>query len=36
MPKASGSLRRREELGIVRRSVIEGYRAMMEEKSKAE
>ncbi|TVY19432.1 UPF0653 protein [Lachnellula arida] len=29
VPKASGSLRRREELGEVRRSVVEGYRAMM-------
>lgn len=31
VPKASGSLRRREELGEVRRSVVEGYRAMMKE-----
>lgn len=29
VPKASGSLRRREELGVMRRSVVEGYRAMM-------
>jgi hypothetical protein len=29
VPKASGSLRRREVLGDVRRSVVEGYRAMM-------
>jgi hypothetical protein len=29
VPKASGSLRRREELGEVRRSVVEGYREMM-------
>lgn len=29
VPKASGSLRRREELGEVRRSVVEGYRAMI-------
>lgn len=29
VPKASGSLRRREELGEVRKSVVEGYRAMM-------
>jgi hypothetical protein len=29
VPRASGSLRRREELGQVRRSVVEGYRAMM-------
>jgi hypothetical protein len=29
VPRASGSLRRREELGEVRRSVVEGYRAMM-------
>lgn len=29
VPKASGSLRRREELGDVRRSVVESYRAMM-------
>jgi hypothetical protein len=31
VPKASGSLRRREELGEVRRSVVEGYRQMMKE-----
>jgi hypothetical protein len=29
VPKASGSLRRREELSEVRKSVVEGYRAMM-------
>ncbi|EKD15720.1 hypothetical protein MBM_06348 [Drepanopeziza brunnea f. sp. 'multigermtubi' MB_m1] len=29
VPKASGSLRRREELGTVRREVVEGYRRMM-------
>jgi len=29
VPKSSGSLRRREELGEVRRSVVEGYRQMM-------
>lgn len=29
VPRASGSLRRREELGDVRKSVVEGYRAMM-------
>jgi hypothetical protein len=29
VPKASGSLRRREELGELRKSVVEGYRAMM-------
>ena len=29
VPKASGSLRRREELEVERRSVVEGYRAMM-------
>jgi hypothetical protein len=31
VPKASGSLRRREELGEVRRSVVEGYRQMMKD-----
>jgi len=37
IPKASGSLRRREELGEVRRSIVEGYRAMMKEgRAKAE
>ncbi|KAE9373952.1 hypothetical protein N431DRAFT_374648 [Stipitochalara longipes BDJ] len=36
VPRASGSLRRREELGSVRRSVVEGYRAMMKERTKAE
>ncbi len=38
VPKASGSLRRREELGEVRRGVVEGYRQMMmenREKAKA-
>lgn len=29
VPKSSGSLRRREELEVERRSVVEGYRAMM-------
>jgi hypothetical protein len=29
VPKSSGSLRRREELGEVRRSIVEGYRAMV-------
>jgi hypothetical protein len=29
VPKSSGSLRRREELGEIRRGVVEGYRAMM-------
>lgn len=33
VPKASGSLRRREELGEVRKSVVEGYRQMMKERS---
>jgi hypothetical protein len=37
VPKASGSLRRREELGEVRRSVVEGYRQMMKDnKAKAQ
>lgn len=36
VPKASGSLRRREELSSVRKSVVEGYRAMMKERTKAE
>lgn len=31
VPKASGSLRRREELGSVRRSVVEGYRQMLKD-----
>jgi hypothetical protein len=35
VPKASGSLRRREELGEVRRSVVEGYRRMMKERAGA-
>ncbi|KAE8444296.1 hypothetical protein EG329_000703 [Mollisiaceae sp. DMI_Dod_QoI] len=35
VPKASGSLRRREELGEVRKSVVEGYRQMMKERSSA-
>lgn len=35
VPKASGSLRRREELGEVRQSVVEGYRQMMKEKREA-
>ncbi|KAI9765721.1 MAG: hypothetical protein M1840_007154 [Geoglossum simile] len=30
IPKAAGSLRRREELGSVRKGVVEGYRALME------
>lgn len=33
VPKASGSLRRREELGSVRQSVVEGYRALMRERA---
>lgn len=33
VPKASGSLRRREELGETRKSVIEGYRQMMKERA---
>ncbi len=36
VPKASGSLRRREELGEVRKSVVEGYRQMMKGRAKAE
>lgn len=36
VPKASGSLRRREELGEVRKSVVEGYRQMMKDRAKAE
>jgi hypothetical protein len=36
VPRASGSLRRREELGSVRRGVVEGYRAMMKERAKGE
>ena len=36
VPKASGSFRRREELGEVRKSVVEGYRHMMKDKAKAE
>jgi len=35
VPKASGSLRRREELGEVRKSVVEGYRQMMKDRAKA-
>lgn len=31
VPKASGSLRRREELGEVRKSIVENYRQMMKE-----
>jgi hypothetical protein len=31
VPKASGSLRRREELGEIRRSVVDGYRQMMKQ-----
>jgi len=33
VPKASGSLRRREELGEVRKSVVEGYRQMMKDRA---
>lgn len=33
VPRASGSLRRREELGEERRSVVEGYRLMMKERA---
>lgn len=33
VPKASGSLRRREELGVERMSVVEGYRQMMKERA---
>lgn len=36
VPKASGSLRRREELGEVRKSIVEGYRAMMKKAGKAD
>lgn len=32
VPKSAGSLRRREELGEVRRGIVEGYRRMMEGK----
>jgi hypothetical protein len=35
VPKASGSLRRREELGEMRKSVVEGYRQMMKDRTKA-
>lgn len=35
VPKTSGSLRKREELGEVRKSVVEGYRQLMQEKSSA-
>jgi hypothetical protein len=35
VPKAAGSLRRREELGEVRRSVVEGYRLMMQKNREA-
>lgn len=35
VPKASGSLRRREELGEVRKSVVEGYRQMMKDNKAA-
>jgi hypothetical protein len=31
VPKTSGSLRRREELGSVRKSIVEGYRQMMKD-----
>lgn len=33
VPKASGSLRRREELGQQRKNIVEGYRAMMKSRS---
>ena len=33
VPSAAGSLRRREELGQARRSVVEGYRQMMKQRS---
>jgi hypothetical protein len=36
VPRASGSLRRREQLGEVRKSVVEGYRQMMKDKSSAD
>ncbi|RDW94975.1 hypothetical protein BP5796_00738 [Coleophoma crateriformis] len=36
VPKASGSLRRREELGEVRRGIVEGYRAMMKGNQRVE
>lgn len=35
VPKAAGSLRRREELGVVRREVVDGYRQLMKEKAAA-
>ena len=35
IPSAAGSLRRREELGQARRSVVEGYRQMMKERKSA-
>ncbi|KAH0536841.1 hypothetical protein FGG08_006303 [Glutinoglossum americanum] len=35
VPKAAGSLRRREELGGLRRGVVEGYRALMERRREA-
>lgn len=35
VPRASGSLRRREELGSTRKDIIENYRRMMEEKKAA-
>jgi len=35
IPGAAGSLRRREELGQARKSVVEGYRAMMKERREA-
>jgi len=35
VPKAAGSLRRREELGEVRKSVVDGYRQLMKEKAVA-
>jgi hypothetical protein len=35
VPKAAGSLRRREELGEVRKSIVEGYRQMMKDNKAA-
>lgn len=35
VPKSAGSLRRREELGDARKSIIESYRALMDKKSAA-
>ena len=36
IPKMAGSLRRREELGLARESVVEGYRRMMRGKGKVD